>query len=226
MGTDELGRDIFTRMLYGGRVTLSIGMASVLISLIIGVALGLIAGFQPRLDPLIMGIMDVLLAFPGILLALAVVAVLGPGLFNAMIAIGIFSVPVYARLVRAGVLSTKSLDYIEAARAGGATDSYVAVKHVIPNVVPQLGVLTSFRFAVSILSSASLSFLGLGAQPPHPEWGLILSQGRPYARIAPWIVVLPGLVITVLILSLNILGDFLRDYLDPRVRSTLASSER
>ena len=223
-GTDDAQRDVFSRVLYGGQVSLRVGLISVGIAAIIGSLLGLIAGyFGGWLDSLIMRFMDILLAFPGILLALAVVTVLGPGLFNVMIAVGIGGVPVYTRVARASALSTRSRDYVVGARTVGCGDARILWAYILPNSLAPLVVLATLGVATAILTASGLSFLGLGAQPPTPEWGAMLTNGRTYLRQAWWPAVFPGLAILVSVLSINLLGDGLRDALDPRLKRPAAA---
>ena len=218
-GTDNFGRDIFTRILYGMPLTLKVGFFSVAMGGIVGVILGVVSGYYGGIvDTLIMRVMDVLLAFPGILLALAIVSVLGGSLTNVIIAVSIFSVPAFARIVRGSTLSVRKLEYIDAVRALGASNFRIIFKHILPNVMSPIIVQLTLRIATAILTASGLSFLGLGAQPPDPEWGAMLNDGRTYMKSAPHIILFPGIMIVIVVLAFNIFGDGLRDALDPKMK--------
>ena len=216
-GTDGLGRDVLSRTMWGARISLTIGFVSVGLALAGGAPLGALAAWRGGwLDRLLMRAVDVLLSFPTILLAIVVITIFGPGLGHAMLAIGAAQVPLYARLTRAAVLRVKTLSFVEAARASGAGEWRLLARHVLPNCVPPLLVQSTLMFATAILSAAYLGFLGLGAQPPTPEWGTMLAKARDFLRTAPHLSVFPGLTIMVAVLGLNLLGDGLRDVLDPQ----------
>jgi ABC-type dipeptide/oligopeptide/nickel transport system permease subunit len=218
MGTDELGRDIFTRVVYGGRVSLFIGVSAVIIGLAIGVALGLASGYFGGLsDEAAMRFIDVLLSFPGILLAIVIVAILGPSNESVILAVAVFSVPLFARVVRGSTLTVKNTTYIEAARAVGAGHLRIIWRHILPNVRAPIIVLFSLSVGLAILSETGLNFIGLGSAPPSPDWGLMLSSGRNYLNDQWWMATFPGLAILVTVFALNLLGDGVRDALDPRI---------
>jgi dipeptide transport system permease protein len=220
LGTDELGRDILSRLLHGGRVSLLIGVSSVLLALLPGVALGLLAAFFRRwASPVIMRLMDVLLALPGLLLAIGVITVLGPGVANTAIAISVGSLPGYVRLTRGAALAELQRDYVTASRVAGAGTLRLMFNAVLPNCLAPLIVQATLNFSSAILETAALGFLGLGVQPPLPEWGSMLSAARDYIERAPWVVTMPGLTILVTVLAINLVGDGLRDALDPKLRS-------
>ena len=218
LGTDNLGRDMLARVLYGARLSLAIGVAVILLNALFGVLLGALAGYYRRLDNILMRIADALMAFPAVLLAIGIAAALGPSAMTAVIALSVVYIPRTARVVRASILVVRELDYVQAARAAGATDLRILWKHILPNCMAPLIVQLSFVFAYAILSEAVLSFLGLGAPPTVPSWGVLISEGRTYMREATWLTLVPGIAIAITVLGLNLLGDGLRDVLDPRMK--------
>jgi peptide/nickel transport system permease protein len=217
-GTDQYGRDILTRVLYGGRLSLSIGFSVALVSGVFGAMIGVMAGYFRTLDPYVMRLMDALMAFPAILLAIGIGAALGAQASSIVVALSVAYVPRTARIVRASVLVIREMEYLQAARVCGASDRHIIVKHVLPNCLGPLIVQLTFIFAYAILAEAALSFLGIGPPPPAPSWGNIIAEGRDYSVEAWWVMLFPGLAISLAALGMNLLGDGLRDVLDPRLK--------
>ena len=219
MGTDKLGRDIFARVIYGSQISVRIGFLAVGLAITVGTLIGVVSGYAGgKVDMVLMAAMDLMLAFPSIILAIGITTILGPSINNLMIAVGIVYIPQYARLARGSVLSVKNLEYIEAARALGALVPTILWRHILPNILAPLLVQATLGIATATLEAAGLSYLGLGARPPSPEWGAMLNDARDYWLSAPWALIFPGLAITTMVLGFNLLGDGLRDALDPTGR--------
>ena len=217
LGTDNYGRDVWSRIVYGARISLLVGIAAVSLGLIGGVTLGLLGGYYKKMDGIIMRIVDLLFSFPGILLAMLIIAVLGTSLVNVAIAISIWSIPTCARIVRGSVLAIKQKEYIMAMKSLGASDFRIMIRHILPNAFAPIIVFATMRMGTAILSTASLSYLGLGAQPPTPEWGAMIAQGQDYMWTSPHLTIVPGIAIMLTVFAFNVVGDGLRDALDPNM---------
>jgi peptide/nickel transport system permease protein len=224
LGADSLGRDVFSRLLYGARISLGVGAATVVVCNSVGILIGLVSGYYRRVDNILMRIMDAFMAFPSILLALGIMAVLGPALINTVIALSIVYIPRVARIVRSAVLGIREADYVTACRSIGIRDTRILARHVLPNCMAPIIVQGTFIFAYAVIAEASLSFLGVGSSPEVPSWGNMLNEARQFLRRAPSLALFPGFAIMLTVLSLNLLGDGLRDVLDPRMKDRVSTS--
>jgi peptide/nickel transport system permease protein len=221
MGTDQFGRDIFTRILYGVRTSMEVGFSVVVLTVIFGGIVGVAAGYYPQIDKIVMRILDAMMAFPGIIIAISLAAIWGAGKFNIILALSFAYFPKMARIVRSAVISIKDLDYVDSARAAGANDFRIISKYILKNSASPIMVQATFNFALAILDEAALSFLGVGIMPPAPSLGSMVTDARTYMVVAPWMIFAPGIMIVLAVLSLNLLGDGLRDLLDPHLKNTL-----
>jgi len=221
LGTDQFGRDIFTRILYGLRTSIEIGISVVILTIIFGGIIGIAAGYYPYLDKIIMRVLDAMMAFPGIIIAISLAAIWGAGKLNIILALSFAYFPKMARIVRSAVISIKDLEYVESARAAGANDFRIIFKYILKNSASPIMVQATFNFALAILDEAALSFLGVGIMPPAPSLGAMVTDARTYMVVAPWMILAPGIMIILSVLSLNLLGDGLRDLLDPHLKNTL-----
>jgi len=221
MGTDQFGRDIFTRILYGVRTSMEVGLSVVILTVIFGGFIGVLAGFYPQIDKIVMRVLDALMAFPGIIIAISLAAIWGAGKLNIILALSFAYFPKMARIVRSAVISIKDLDYVDSARAAGATDFRIISRYILKNSASPIMVQATFNFALAILDEAALSFLGVGIMPPEPSLGAMVTDARTYMVVAPWMILAPGIMIILAVLSLNLLGDGLRDLLDPHLKNAL-----
>ncbi len=221
LGTDEFGRDVFTRLIYGIRASMQVGLSVVILTALFGVIVGVLAGYYPRLDNVIMRFLDGMMAFPGIIIAISLAAIWGAGKYNIILALSFAYFPKMARIVRSAVISIKDIEYVESARAVGAKDNYIIFNYILRNCASPILVQATFNFALAILDEAALSFLGIGIMPPTPSLGGMITDARSYMTVAPWLIISPGVMIILSVLSLNLLGDGLRDFLDPHLKGSI-----